>query len=47
MDNSLAFEANHNFSIEELRSNFLNLKYEYFENDLPRIPGINNKSYHK
>ncbi len=34
-------------SIEELRSNFLNLKYEYFENDLPRIPGINNKSYHK
>ncbi len=34
-------------SIEELRSNFLNLKYEYFENDLARVPGINLKIYHK
>ena len=34
-------------SIEELRSNFYNLKYEYFENDLPRIPGVNNKRYYK
>ncbi len=34
-------------SIEDLRTNFNNLKFEYFENNLARIPDINFKTYKK
>ena len=34
-------------SIEDIRSNFINNTFEYFENDLPRIPNLNLKMLKK